>query len=734
MRLQTVERNIEATGVLSEGDFGISADDQAHVLTILRDKLYSDKFAAIVREYCTNAWDAHVEAGIADRPIKVQCPTRWEPTFTIRDYGKGLTKEEVYNVYTKYGRSTKRNSNDVIGQLGLGCKSGFAYNNTFTIISYCNGLKTTYVAFIDQSGVGKVNELQSVPSEETGVEIQIAIRATDVDAIKDRIVKLFPYFDPIPDCNVTITRPEYSVISQRPERNLFWAIRTEYGQGPMAIMGNVPYPIDIARLPELNESGKEILQCGIDIRFPIGELSISASREALEYTDSTRQAIYKRLAIIRNEILASLRTQFDQCQNVWEARMLYQRTQRTGVQAQSYRYGYNSRNIVASLAATTFKTWNGKDIASNDFNFENNKGTDLEVRLLDYNAKRATDTGTSSYRKRVSLTQNLIVLKNNVKSAWLKRVLAWRDTNKTTDGSSYTILVIDWKGEDLTVPEYDQEITRYLEVNNMTGIRIVNAADMALPEEVADTSGTTGTPRPVNLKAKAKVFSLVPNYEHNAYPASKNWIPAEADLEDGSGVYVVIHGFQPVEDDQTQARRSQILHLLFSLGYDPQTTPVYGIRTEMKEKLGENWKELLTWGKDKARELLQNSPLKESLVNYYIVNHFNLGHGRNGDTWKVFLDSCSDPRIKQAAVIISNAEAQQKNLDWQSRQKFGTILQHLQGDIMGEISTSIKVVEEVERDYPLLKELEMFHGGGYFRTNTWPVHLAQYVELMSAKK
>jgi hypothetical protein len=499
----------------------------------------------------------------------------------------------------------------------------------------------------------------------------------------------------------------------------------------MAIMGNVPYPIDIARLPELNESGKEILQCGIDIRFPIGELSISASREALEYTDTTRQAIYRRLAVIRNEILASLKVQFDNCTNAWEARMLYQRTQRTAG-ARNGGYGYNSRNIVASLAMNTFKTWQNHDIAAGEFNFETHMGDKITVRMLDPNSKKATDGGTSSYRKRVAIQQNLIVLKNDVKSAWLKRILSWRDANKPEHSSQpYAMIVIDWNGEDLTDDEFDNEINRYLAANFITGITIKKCSDIPLPEEVAVTTGT-GVTRIVNPKAKAKVFTAVPNYNGNEFPASKNWVPAEADLEEGKGVYVVIHGFQPVEEtDKTD--RSTIMKLLFALGHDVTQVPIYGIRASEKESIGEGWTELLVWGKIQARNLLANSPMRNDLINYYIANHFSLGNGRNGDAWKAFLDTAPDPRIKQAAVIISAAEASQRSTDWQTRQKFSTILNQLQGDIMGQISNSIKIVEDVEKDYPLLKELEMFHGGGYFRTTTWAAHLAQYVELMLKK-
>lgn len=714
MRLQTIERNIETNGVLSEGDFGISSGDQAHILTILRDKLYSDKFAAIVREYSTNAWDAHIEAGIPDRPIKVTIPTRWEPTLSIRDYGFGLTREQVYNVYAKYGRSTKRNSNDVIGQLGLGCKSGFAYSNTFTIISYCQGSKTTYVAYIDESNVGKISELESVASNETGVEIQIPIRATDVEVIKERGLRLFPYFNPVPECNVTIPKPEYSVTGN------FWAIRTVFAPGPMAIMGNVPYPIDIQRLPELNVSGKEILECGIDIKFNIGELSISASREALEYTDAGRQAIYKKLAIIRNEVLAALKAEFDACQNIWEARMFYQRTQNTGVNT-NYRYGYNQRNIVASLAATTFKTWHGKSIESPSINFDKYTGDSLEVRGMASGAQRATDAGTPDWRKTAQATKDLVVIKNDVKSSWLKRTLHWRTTEA---GTSTSALVIDFKGE-VDDPNFDIEINKYLEAQGLTGIPIHNVSTFPIPENTIIAPNGTLTRVP-DAKAKAKVFQIIQTYDSAAYPASKNWTPAEVDLEEDAGVYTVIHGYQPLDDTKVL-----LLKLLFALGYDTSTAPIYGIRASEKDKLGPNWIELGTWGTAKAKELLAISPLREPLINYYINTNYSLGRNTTmNNGYEQLIELSSDKRVSQAIKTIRDAHTAMSSTDWKLRNRYQTILGELQNDIMADISTSIKAIEDVEKEYPLLKDLDLFHGGGYFRTDTWPATLAKYIELI----
>jgi len=59
-----------ANGMISESFFSVKQENLAHIFSILRNSLYSDKAGAIIREYSTNAYDAHVQAGIKDTPNK----------------------------------------------------------------------------------------------------------------------------------------------------------------------------------------------------------------------------------------------------------------------------------------------------------------------------------------------------------------------------------------------------------------------------------------------------------------------------------------------------------------------------------------------------------------------------------------------------------------------------------------------------------------------------------------
>jgi HSP90 family molecular chaperone len=154
-------RFVETSGPLQTINFGVKEHNMQHLMSILRDQLYSDKKLAPIREYSCNAVDANIENGKKDVPIKVTLPNENFHELKIRDYGKGLSYEEMVNIFCSYGESTKRNSNDYIGQLGIGSKSGFAYGDNFMVTSYKHGKKEVYTCVLDKSGIGSLINLIS---------------------------------------------------------------------------------------------------------------------------------------------------------------------------------------------------------------------------------------------------------------------------------------------------------------------------------------------------------------------------------------------------------------------------------------------------------------------------------------------------------------------------------------------------------------------------------------------
>jgi hypothetical protein len=317
--------NVVTQGVQGAVSFGIKQEGLAHIFNVLRNQLYSDKILAVLREYSCNAVDAHTEAGHS-RPIEVTLPSRLSLELKIRDYGIGLSETDIQEIYAFYGESTKRKSNSLIGQLGLGSKSAFAYGDNFVINSFHNGIKTTYNAYIDPSQIGQIATLASTPSNEAnGVEIVIPVKPADCENFVNTARSLFTFFKvkPIVRGAANFTYEEKPHIYSGADWRIFKADRNAYGRNCVAVMGNIGYTISSSalKLDENNDAEATIERllsnCDIQLDVPIGDLDIAASREGLQYTDRTIANLKKRILVIRDFLVADITKQLKGAQSLW---------------------------------------------------------------------------------------------------------------------------------------------------------------------------------------------------------------------------------------------------------------------------------------------------------------------------------------------------------------------------------------------------------------------------------
>lgn len=162
--------------VLNSVKFGISNNtDFLHILS----NIYSKPQEATAREILCNAWDAHIEAGKTDIPIKV---TITDKQLIIRDYGNGIPADMMEAVYAVYGNSTKKDCVLSTGGFGLGCKAPFTYADSFTVKSFNNGYMRVYSLVkgdINHNGETTMNEIVCVPSSETGLEVTVPLKEGD---------------------------------------------------------------------------------------------------------------------------------------------------------------------------------------------------------------------------------------------------------------------------------------------------------------------------------------------------------------------------------------------------------------------------------------------------------------------------------------------------------------------------------------------------------------------------
>ena len=171
--------------------FHVKADEKLFML--LSDSIYADKIAACIREISCNAYDAHVESRVKE-PFIVHLPTEEEPEFFVRDFGAGLTKDQM-SMYTTYGDSTKTGSNAYVGAFGIGAKSPFAYINMFSVSSFQNGKVRHYSMAIDK-GLPKMTFLGEFDTgEASGLKVSFAVNTADFYQFQTKAAEILALMD-----------------------------------------------------------------------------------------------------------------------------------------------------------------------------------------------------------------------------------------------------------------------------------------------------------------------------------------------------------------------------------------------------------------------------------------------------------------------------------------------------------------------------------------------------------
>jgi len=299
MQLQQTTNAVTRSGGFPEAKFKIAANAKA--FHILSSKLYTDTRLAIVRELSTNAWDAQVEAGTQDRPFEVHLPNSFAPFFSIRDFGTGLSPDQVEHIYTTYFASSRSESNEFVGALGLGSKSPFAYTDQFTITSYWNGNMYTYSAFKNEQGEPSIALLSTQESSEpNGVEIRINIQEGDAyqfQAAAQRVYRFFPTRPKIVGAKVEFPSVEPRFKGKGYElydcgmHGAFLTSRVN------VVMGNICYPVAMQHFRHILGDNAAMV-----LFVDIGQVEFAASREELHYSEDTKANIQRLIDAASSEV------------------------------------------------------------------------------------------------------------------------------------------------------------------------------------------------------------------------------------------------------------------------------------------------------------------------------------------------------------------------------------------------------------------------------------------------
>lgn len=319
------ERTRDVQGNLGGEKVGMTIDTSAlaHIMSVLTD-LYSDPELAIIREYSTNALDSHIEAG-QTRPIEVTTPSPLSPHFTVRDYGTGLDAEGIREVYSRYGTSTKRESDDVVGMLGLGCKSALTYCDNFTLTGVKDGRMVQVLIGRDEDGAGSMTIVADEATDEPNGVI-VTIPAKRENQLAEKAAQFFAYWDlgtVLLDGEIPAHIADTEGAIRVSDTTILVPYRRHYYREPLeghtVVMGNVPYPW-------LGERSEAPLPCASGYRVvawvPIGTVLFTPSREALQATPRTRAALAQLKTDVEAQVVEACQRQIKAAPTLLEAAKL----------------------------------------------------------------------------------------------------------------------------------------------------------------------------------------------------------------------------------------------------------------------------------------------------------------------------------------------------------------------------------------------------------------------------
>ena len=335
---------------------GMAMETNEFSFRVLADGLYQNKIGSPVRELCCNGLDSHTMAGKADLPIRLHLPDTFEPYFSVQDFGIGLNDRGVRLTLGTFFKSTKRKDNKAIGAFGLGSKTPFAYTDAFTIVAIKDGQKRQYSFFINEDGKPSITNMGGAfedvydlytdadedgniefrgtiidqwdeTDEGNGVTVIIPVTSSgDFRRFRTEVqnqLAFFPVKPEIVNCD-EIEWMDWSVAGAYMNLDNVLIGEFKYGttfKGLWIVQGPVGYKADVELIKQhISHDNREFLdligECGI-LRFELGQIEVTPSREGLSYGKKTIAAIEALLDNARVNISGQIQAQVDSLGDAW---------------------------------------------------------------------------------------------------------------------------------------------------------------------------------------------------------------------------------------------------------------------------------------------------------------------------------------------------------------------------------------------------------------------------------
>jgi hypothetical protein len=412
--LRVVENNSHSTK-----DFTIQASGKMFHMVI--SGLYSNKPQSITREIWSNAFDAHAMVGKQDIPFEVTFPTALTPVFSCRDFGAGIAHENMEGFYTVLGHSTKENTNKAVGKWGVGRMSPMSYTDTFSVMSVHKGMVAYYSIQLGPDGSPQLHVLaEPTPTlAPDGLEVSFPVKRDDIPSFQ-RAAEIVSYGFKVQPRVKNSRDKQFQPINKLLEGEGYYFYNDSRLSGPYAQMGCVLYPINTNSLQNglLSFNTRNVV-----FEFDIGDLEVTASREALSYgaNDPTLENIKKVVTKIKDNMIAKAQEEIDKHPSLYRACKA------------SYVYNRTLVNADFSWRGTPIKTmrpdlqYKGLAIHVGSKGYKDSStigfGTDTEVNLTVDNAIYVQDVSdkVANVRAAKRISSDL---KPNARFIWVKADLS----------------------------------------------------------------------------------------------------------------------------------------------------------------------------------------------------------------------------------------------------------------------------------------------------------------------
>jgi hypothetical protein len=581
-----------------------------------------------------------------------------------------------------------------VGQFVMhNCKAAFAYTDKFTVVSWQNGIRKTYIAYIDETQVGKIALVDtSEDNEPNGIEIQVPVKPSDFYTFKAEAESLLPFFVPQPKLIGGTLNPRQYDIKDITEDGVSFGINVDTRSEEVhVIMGGIPYKVLRNSITNDYHSDLDLIlmfSLSLDVYVNIGDLDIAANRESLEFTEKTKNNLTKHLLKIQALLLKNMSSYFSSFANFKEAN-------------EKYYYMHTKYSWQRFLENVYYDS---KELTGNILD-EDNVVHPCEI-LTPYR-----------YRK----TYN------------------WYTQRSLPARKMYKIFIsidefLNWK-EKLNAyikHNIDKDIADFIKSRCLDQYTLLKVSDCKVErKKPVRAPKVFGTPRSVSHLGD--IFRFKDRYQRsgNKQTASKDWERVIA-VDPEVKYYVELDKFKaklPLREVNSKELGDVLLGCR-AIGFNIQDSELYGVKTKKIEKLDKSWVSLVEEIKTRIKN---SSTLKDLQDAYTYCSLPNMIKDLYGMV-DVF-PSCSP--AKQLAQIAFDTRKVYVGIT-SKRSEIEELLRYMQ--ICPDRDSSydvVKYINETSERYPLLSKISLFPNekNVYFSVSREEIipHIIEYISMIENK-